>query len=136
MAVQQRRKEAVRFSWHERVFSMIGRLPAAASGRQTLGENLAQINFVLPAGSSSAAEARALEEVRGVLRSFPQVDAQLVRPSVIVMRSPVAVEVFSDDLELLDRVARAVETALQEIPGIADVATTAEPGSPELCRWC
>ncbi|MDX1503530.1 MAG: efflux RND transporter permease subunit, partial [Thermoanaerobaculia bacterium] len=34
----------------QRVFSLIGSLPSAASGRRTLGENLAQINFDLGEG--------------------------------------------------------------------------------------
>lgn len=115
-----------------RVFSVIGSLPSTASGRQTTGENLAQINFVLPEGSDAAAESAAVNRVRSVLSLFDQVEAELVRPSVLSMKPPVAVQIFADNLDELTRGAATIEAELEQVSGLRDVASTAEPGSPEI----
>ena len=113
-----------------RIFSVVGSLPSTASGRQTLGENLAQINFVLPQGASPEEEADAVARVRDVLDVFPGVKPELIHPSVMSMRPPVEVEVFSEDLDVLaDASARAV-AAVRAVDGVRDVATTVQPGSP------
>lgn len=120
-----------------RVFSIAGSLPSTASGRPTLGENLAQLDLVLarpdPAlPPPAAAEAAAVERVRQVLASFPQVEAELVHPQAFAVSPPVAVLVHGDDLDLLGRGAAAVADALAPLPGLRDVTTTVEPGSPEV----
>ncbi|MDX1503878.1 MAG: efflux RND transporter permease subunit, partial [Thermoanaerobaculia bacterium] len=91
-----------------------------------------QINFDLGEGATPELEAEAARRVRRVMALFPQVDAELVRPSVLTVRPPVAVRVFADELEMLERAARQVEEAVAAIPGVVDVATTTEAGSPEV----
>jgi HAE1 family hydrophobic/amphiphilic exporter-1 len=120
-----------------RVFSIAGSLPSTASGRQTLGENLAQLDLVLapaPDGSppSAADELAAVERVREVLARFPQLEAELAHSQALAVKSPVAVLVHADELELLDRGATAIGEALARVPGLRDVSTTVEPGSPEV----
>jgi HAE1 family hydrophobic/amphiphilic exporter-1 len=114
------------------VFSMVGSLPSAASGRRTLGENLAQINFRLVAGADADAEAAAVGRVRSVIARFPRAEAELVRPAVLSVRPPIAVQIFSDDLLELDRASEIVRAALEDLEEVRDVATTSEPGSPEI----
>ena len=116
----------------ERIFSTIGSLPSTASGRRTLGENLAQIDVLLPEGADAEAEAAAVERVRRVLARFPRIESELVHPSVLSVKPPIGVRVFSDDLALLDQAAGVVKAQLEAIPGIEDVGTTSEPGSPEV----
>jgi len=115
-----------------RVFSSVGSLPSTASGRQTIGENLAQINFVLTEGADAALEASASRRVRDVLDLYPSVEAELIHPSVLTVKPPVAINVFSDDLEMLDQAAVRVGAMISRIEGVEDVATTSEPGSPEI----
>jgi len=116
----------------ERVFSVVGSLPSTASGRQTLGENLAQINFVLREGAKAEEEAVAVDRVRSVLAVYPNAEAELVHPSVLTMKPPVEVKIFSEDLDVLDRCASALAADIRKIEGVRDVATTSEPGSPEV----
>ncbi len=116
----------------ERMFSVIGGLPSTASGRQTLGENLAQINFVLRDQLRAEDEEAAVARVRSVLASFPTIEAELVHPSVLSMRPPVAVKIYSEELDQLDRTASEVLAAVSRIDGVRDASTTAEPGSPEV----
>ncbi len=115
-----------------RVFSLVGSLPSTASGRRTTGENLAQIDLVLEPGAGAEAEAEAVAEARRVLRLYPHVEAELVRPSVLSVKPPVAVKVFAEDLDLLDAAARQAATVVARVPGVVDVASSSEPGNPEV----
>jgi len=114
------------------IFSMVGSLPSTASGRLTLGENLAQINFRMDAEADADDEAAAVIRVREVLTRFPRAEPELVRPAVLSVRPPIAVQIFSDDLIELDQAAEAVRKTLEDLPEVRDVATTSEPGSPEI----
>ena len=116
----------------ETVFSVVGSLPSAASGRRTLGENLAQINFRLVDDADAQAEAVAVERVRRVLAGFPRMESELVRPQVLSVQPPVAVQVFAEDLAVLEDAAVTVQRTLESIPELDDVTTTVEPGSPEI----
>ncbi len=127
--LEEQLRDTGRFS---RLFSVSGSLPRAASGRQTLGENLAQIDFVLPKGSDALAEASALEQVREVIARFPNIEAEVARPSVLALRPPVVVNIFSDRLDVLERISSAVRKTLEAQGGIRDVAESSEPGSPEI----
>ena len=115
-----------------RVFSVVGSLPSTASGRQTLGENLAQINFVLAEDATAEDEAAAIARVRDAIALFPSVKPELIHPSVMSMRPPVEVRVFSEDLDVLEESSTSVVAALRAIDGVRDVATTVQPGSPEV----
>ncbi|MEM6455845.1 MAG: efflux RND transporter permease subunit [Acidobacteriota bacterium] len=115
-----------------RVFSAVGSLPSTASGQRTLGENLAQIDFVLPDAADAATQQAAVEWVRGVLAQFPRIEAELLNPSVISTQAPVAVRVYADDLDQLADAAERVVALLGGIDGVADLTTTVEPGSPEV----
>jgi HAE1 family hydrophobic/amphiphilic exporter-1 len=115
-----------------RIFSVIGEFPSAASGRQERGENLAQINFVLADGAGSEAEAAAVARVREVLGLFPSVEAELVHPSVMTLDPPVGVQLFSDDLDLLEVASADVLEAMNGLGALHDVASSSEPGNPEI----
>jgi len=116
----------------ERMFSLVGSLPSTASGRRTQGENLAQINFVLRDNEDRDAQSRAVSRVREVLALYPKVGAELIHPSVLTVKPPIAVQVFNEDLDLLDQAARQVEEALGGVPGVVDVTNSSEPGNPEV----
>ena len=116
----------------ESVFSMVGSLPSAASGRRTLGENLAQINFRLRSGASAEEEAAAEGRVRTAIARFPKAEAELLRPAALSVSPPISVQVFSDDLLELDSAANLVFKALSGLPEVRDVASTSEPGNPEI----
>ena len=55
-----------------------------------------------------------------------------MRPAVLSVRPPIAVQIFSDNLAELDRAAGMVRAALENLPEVRDVASTSEPGSPEI----
>jgi len=51
---------------------------------------------------------------------------------VLSVRPPIAVQIFSDDLLELDRAAVQVRRELESLQEVRDVATTSEPGNPEI----
>jgi HAE1 family hydrophobic/amphiphilic exporter-1 len=115
-----------------RVFSVVGSWPSTASGRQTLGENLSQVNFVLPDDATAEDEAAAIERMREIFALFPNVEAELAHPSVLSVRPPLAVHLFGENLEELDQAARVASGMMWDLPAIQDVATSSEPGNPEI----
>jgi HAE1 family hydrophobic/amphiphilic exporter-1 len=115
-----------------RVFSVVGSWPSTASGRQTLGENLSQVNFVLPDDATAEDEAAAIERMREIFSLFPNVEAELAHPSVLSVRPPLAVHLFGENLEELDQAARVASGMMWDLPAIQDVATSSEPGNPEI----
>jgi HAE1 family hydrophobic/amphiphilic exporter-1 len=115
-----------------RVFSVVGNWPSTASGRQTIGENLAQVNFVLPDGAGAEEESAAIERVRAIFSLFPSAEAELAHPSVLSVRPPLAVHLFSEDLAELDVAAAATARMMWTLPAVEDVATSSEPGNPEI----
>ena len=116
----------------ERVFSVVGSLPSTASGRQTLGENLAQVNFSLPEGASARDEEAAVAHVRGVLAAYPKLEHELVHPQVMSMQPPVEIKIFAEELDVLAEASDVIVERVKTIPGTRDVAKTVEPGSPEV----
>jgi HAE1 family hydrophobic/amphiphilic exporter-1 len=116
----------------ERLFSVVGSWPSTASGRQSLGENLAQINFVLPADAGAEDELAAIDRVRGIFALFPDVEAELAHPSLLSMRPPLAVHLFSEDLDDLEQAAETTAEMMWALPAVEDVATSSEPGNPEI----
>ena len=127
--IERRAIEDGRFS---RVFSVMGNWPSTASGRQTVGENLAQINLVLDENSSMQDEAAAIDRVREILALFPGVEAELAHPSVLSVRPPLAVHLFSENLDDLDRAAKSAAEMMWALPAVHDVASSSEPGNPEI----
>jgi len=115
-----------------RVFSVVGSLPSTASGRQTLGENLAQLNVVLPEGTRAATERAAVQRVREVLALFPDVEAELVHPSVLKVQPPVVVHLFGEDLDDLETASAVAIEELARLRHLRDITTSSEPGNPEI----
>ncbi len=116
----------------ERVFSVVGSLPSTASGRQTLGENLAQLNVVLPEGTRAQAERVAVTRVREVLGLFPDVESELIHPSVLKVQPPVVVNLFGEELDALETASVVATGELAKLAQLRDITTSSEPGNPEI----
>ncbi len=100
-----------------------------ASGR---AEHRGRISVTMEAPDDEGAEAAAIEAVRSALASRPGLRSEFGRPSYFSFRQPVEVEVFADEAGALEPAARRVREAVAAVPGLADVRSTAEAGSPEI----
>jgi len=112
-----------------RVFATVGSIPAAGSGRTTQGEHLARLDCVLAPGASEAA-ARA--RIKSVLGALPNLVAEEREGQALSLSAPVAVDLFCEDVARLEASAARIQSALALLPGLTDVTSTAEAGTPEL----
>jgi CzcA family heavy metal efflux pump len=84
-------------------------------------------------------EERVSDEIRAVLENIPGIQFEVmtflgdrIGESISGETAPVVVDIFGDDLDMLDAAARRVAKALAGIPGAADVQTKAPPGAPQI----
>ena len=108
----------------------------AAGGGFTGGsgraEHQGRIQVAMADRGDKAAEAAVIERIRADLAGQPGIRYEFGRPSFFSFRQPVEVEIYSEDRSLLVPSARRVQAAVAEVPGLADVRSTAEAGSPEI----
>jgi CzcA family heavy metal efflux pump len=79
-----------------------------------------------------------VDEIRGALTKFPGAYfvimpflTERIEETVSGISAPVAVKIFGDDLDTLDRLGREVEVVLGEVHGAVDVQRLLRPGAPE-----
>jgi hydrophobic/amphiphilic exporter-1 (mainly G- bacteria), HAE1 family len=94
-------------------------------------ENSAVMNIKVQGKDLKFAEAEASQKIRSILDRYPDLHYKLQRPSLFSFRTPVEVEVYSDDLDVASRVASRIESNMQRIPGLTDIKSSFEEGSPE-----
>ncbi|MXX87245.1 MAG: efflux RND transporter permease subunit [Acidobacteria bacterium] len=102
---------------------------AGSAGR---AEHQGRVQITMADPGDKLAEAAVIERIRADLAGQPGVRYEFGRPSYFSFRQPVEVEVYSEDRTLLVPSARRVQTAVADVPGLADVRSTAEAGSPEI----
>jgi Cu/Ag efflux pump CusA len=115
------------------VEQQIGR---AEQGEDTWGPHRSEFHVELkPVGARS--QARAADEIRAVLGGYPGLQSEVltflgdrISETITGEVAPVVVNVFGDDLDVLDAKAREVADALAAVPGAADVVVKSPPGAP------
>ncbi|HEX7707068.1 MAG TPA: efflux RND transporter permease subunit [Thermoanaerobaculia bacterium] len=98
----------------------------------TEGENSARLQVQMKPGSSGADEEAVIAAVRERLEAAPLARYKFERPTYFTFRTPIEVEVYSDNLEELHQATAALKANVERVPGFVDVKTTAELGNPEL----
>jgi len=74
-----------------------------------------------------------MADMRQVLERVPELrDQRFERPSLFTVSAPVVVEIRGDDLGVLAQVADEVAGTLRGLPGLRDVRSSVQPGSPEV----
>jgi HAE1 family hydrophobic/amphiphilic exporter-1 len=97
------------------------------------GENVARIQVRMAPGSDTATEAAVADRLRARLAEAAGVTRfEMERPTVFTFRTPIEVEVYGDDLAALHGAAAEIAAALDAIPGLVDVESSADLGNPEL----
>ena len=98
----------------------------------TEGENSASLQVRMAAGTTAADEAAVIDLLRRELGTSSEAKYEFERPTYFSFRTPVELEIFSDDLEDLHTSSKALAAAATEIPGLVDVKSSVELGNPEL----
>ena len=88
---------------------------------------------------SGEGEGKMSDEIRAVLKTFPGIQFEVltflgdrIGETISGETAPVVVNIFGDDLDVLDAKAREVATVLNTVPGHADVQVKSPPGAPRM----
>ena len=110
----------------------------AERGADTFGSHYAEYEVELDV-LSGAEQQRVLDSIRSVLASFPGITTEVntflierVDETISGYTAPVVVNIYGDDLDLLDRKALRVAALMETVPGAADVQLRAPSGQPIL----
>jgi len=119
------------------------RLVAQTAGRANevvdpVGVQLSEFNVdLVPAGAS--AQNAILERIRETLARFPGITTSVntflverIDETISGVTAPVVVNVFGDDLDIVDRKAQEIARLIGTIRGAATVRVESPPGIPEL----
>jgi CzcA family heavy metal efflux pump len=117
------------------VAHQIGR---AELGEDTWGPNRSECHVELKRIPGQD-QARVADQIREILAEFPGVQSEVVtflgdRLSETISGevAPIVVNVFGDDLDLLDAKAAEIAHVLNSVPGHVDVKVKSLPGAPQL----
>ncbi|MCA9730137.1 MAG: efflux RND transporter permease subunit, partial [Candidatus Eisenbacteria bacterium] len=112
-------------------FTRIGESPDAGDASQNRRENLAQLNVGIADPGNVEQEHAVIEKIRGALADtgFRQT---FRRPTLFSFKTPVEVHVYGFDLAELQAYTNLLASELAAVPGLKDVRTNLEDGSPEV----
>ena len=117
------------------VSEQIGR---AEGGEDTWGPQQGEMHIELKPGGGGD-QGKVQEAIREVLAEFPGVQSEVltflgdrIGETISGETAQVVVNIFGDDLDLLDEKATEVAAALNQVSGAADVQVSAPPGAPRV----
>lgn len=115
------------------------RIGRAEKADDTWGPHYSEFEVDLKRGLSGAESDEAQEAMRKVLAGFPGVNFALkpflterVEESLSGYTASVIVNIYGNDLDLLDETARSVARELGEVEGATEVQLQSPPGLPQL----
>ena len=110
----------------------------AKGGEDTWGTHRGEIHVELKPTVGENQE-KVQEKIRATLAAFPGIQSEVltflgdrIGETISGETSSVVVNIFGDDLDVLDDKASEVSAVLNQIPGAADVQVSAPPGAPRL----
>jgi CzcA family heavy metal efflux pump len=117
------------------VSEQIGR---AEGGEDTWGSHRGEMHIELKA-EPGIDEEKVQDEIRGTLAKFPGVESEVLTflgdrlgETISGDTAQVVINVFGDDLDVLDQKAQEVAQVLGKIKGAADIQVAAPPGAPRV----
>ncbi len=120
------------------VRSVAQRVGRAEQSDDTLGTHDSEFDVELTPLSGEQAE-RAQGDIRNVLTGFPGVNfavetflTERIEETLAGYSASVVLNVFGDDLDVLDAKAREIARVLNRVPGATDVHIQSPPGMPQL----
>ncbi len=118
------------------VEQQIGR---AEQGEDTWGSHRCEFHLELVEGVSGRDQEKIMSEIRDLLEEFPGIQGQVltflgdrISETITGETAPVVINIFGEDLNVIDEKAREIEKLLIKIPGAKDVQLKSPPGGPRL----
>ncbi len=112
--------------------SIVGGRGLSLTSTGTEGENTARIQVKMAEETTPIDEAAVAALLRERLEASGLADFEFERPTFFSFRTPIEVELYSDNLPELFSAAADFLPEMQEVPGLVDVGSSAELGNPEL----
>jgi CzcA family heavy metal efflux pump len=120
------------------VQSVSQRAGRAEEGEEARGTNASEFSVTLkPMGKKRFERAR--KEIRSTLKKFPGINYSIdtflterINETISGYTSAVVVNIYGNDLDVLDEKAVEIAGALSKVPGAADVRLESPPNAPEL----
>ena len=116
----------------ELVYSTVGLSGASDGSAGEERENVGQIQVALKEGIIRAREDAVMDRLRQAFRGMPAAECKFARPSFFTSRTPVEVEISGYNLGTLRTLSDELARRMEDVPGLVDVKTSAEGGSPEV----
>ena len=111
----------------------------AELGEDPWGPHRSEFHVELASGLSGKQQEKAKGFIEDTLKRLPGIQFEVltflgdrIGETLTGETSPVVVNIFGDDLDVLDAKAREVANVLESVPGRADVAVKSPPGAPRI----
>jgi HAE1 family hydrophobic/amphiphilic exporter-1 len=95
-------------------------------------ENVGELLVLMSDRNDRVVEEAGIERLRATIDRLPDVATTFSRPSYFTFKTPVELEMYADDYEVLRTAAAATVERLGDVRGLADISSSAEEGSPEV----
>ena len=122
----------------ERIATVEQQIGRAEQGEDPWGPNRSEFHVDLKPMSGEEEEKMA-GAIRDILARFPGIQSEVmtflgdrIGETITGETAPVVVNVFGDDLDVLDAKAQEVAAKLRGVPGAEDVQIKSPPGSPRM----
>lgn len=112
--------------------SIVGGAGLSLAKTGTEGENAARIQVRMKPGALRRDEEAVADKLRRRLEQSRNARFKFQRPSYFTFRTPIEVEVYGDDIADLQSSSVSLKNAIERVPGLVDVKSSMETGSPEL----
>lgn len=117
----------------DRHYTSVGsRLVSGGVSFNTKAEHYGQLNVIMKDRADEAGEAAAADRLRRRFEGIPDLTAKQGRPTYFSLKTPVEVILFGENLNLLREYSLDLERGLRGVPGLVDIRSSLEEGSPEL----
>ena len=121
------------------VRSVAQRVGRAEQSEDTFGTHYSEFEVDLKPGLSGGAAEEAQADIRRVFVGFVGVNASVmtflterIEETLSGYTAAVAINIFSNDLDVLDEKAREIARVLGDVPGATEVQIQSPPGLPQL----
>jgi len=125
-------KEVLAAGGVDRVLTTVGSNPTMGQTLEEKDESRGQINVHLAFGSDPAREEAIRNRLRERFSRIPGIEYKFSRPSYFSFRTPIEVLIWGEDLERLKELSRRAKMLVSGVPGVTDVRSLLEEGTPEV----
>jgi len=97
------------------------------------GEHTAKLTVTMKRASSVIKqEERMIRDIREEMKNYSGIDSKISRPVLFSFKTPIEVEIHGYNLQVLQSLTSAIETAMNKIPGLFDIKSNMQRGNPEV----